>query len=57
MKIKKIRKSVTLNEELDEYLKDIAKNLGISQHALILIALNEYAEKNKYKKKCGEKKG
>jgi hypothetical protein len=42
-----LRKNVTLKNNIAKWLEEKSKEMGISQSAIISIALTEYAKKNK----------
>jgi hypothetical protein len=44
---KTVRKNITMSEELADYFEMKAKELGISQSAMMVVALSDYVKQDK----------
>lgn len=51
------RKNIQMSEELATWYEDKAEQMGLSQSALMVLALNEYVEKNRAINMFGQMKG
>lgn len=45
--MKTVRKNITLSSELAEWFEDKSKKLGVSQSALMVMALGDYVKQDK----------